>query len=142
MFDDEEQSENYDDGSREIDGYKIYRDQVEKEFFASLERGENISTFLYLPHFFISKNVKEQLDIFLLEEAYKNMFREKDLVETIYSDPYLSVVISDEKFKKEMLEQMLEHFTSSEEYEKCIKIKSELDKCTLKNKTNAQEKII
>ena len=137
MFDDEEYSENFEDESKETDGYEMYRNQVEKEFFAALDRGDNLSTYLYLPHFFISENVKKHLDIFLLEEAYKHMFEEKTSVETIYEDAYLTIVIKDEKFKEEMLEQMLEYFTSVEEYERCAKIKTELDKCITKTQEHA-----
>ena len=72
MFDDE-YSNGFDDDSDDGSGFEMYRKQVEIEFFKTLESGKSIASYLYLPHFFISDKVKEQLDIFLLKEAYNNM---------------------------------------------------------------------
>lgn len=113
----------------EENSYSAYKDQIEKEFFESLSKGENLSVYLYLPHFLISDNVKEQLDIFLLKEAYKNLFENENTeMDAVYADSQLVIVIKDQQYKREMLSQMLEYFIKKEEYEKCSKIKSELEK--------------
>jgi hypothetical protein len=129
MFDDED----YQDFGNEMsddDGFETYKRQVEKEFFQALERGEDIAQYLYLPHHFLSEKVREHLDVFLLKEAYKNMF-EHEIPDTVYSDSFLNIVITDPEFKKKMLNQMIDYFASQEEFEKCARIKSELDSMTV-----------
>lgn len=127
MFDDE--YSNFNEDSDESNGFEMYRKQVESEFFKTLESGKSIVNYLYLPHFFISDRVKEQLDIFLLKEAYKNMFEPFGNENTVYQDAYITIVITDNKFKIDTLKQMIDYFTSTEEYEKCSKIKAALEKC-------------
>ena len=126
-FNDEFENESG-DGEGEESSIAMYKKQIEKEFFRAIENGENFSVYLYLPHIFISDRVKEYLDVYLLEEAYKNMFVTREEIDVIYDDSNISVVISDPEFKEKMLEQMLEHFVKIEEYEKCAKIKNELEK--------------
>jgi hypothetical protein len=115
------------DGEGEESPVEMYKKQIEEEFFRAIEKGEDFSVYLYLPHIFISDRVKEHLDTYLLEEAYRNMFVAQEEIDVIYDDSNISVVISDPEFKEKMLEQMLEHFVKIEEYEKCAKIKKELE---------------
>jgi len=103
-----------------------YKTQIENEFMKSLERGDDISIYLYLPHFYISENVKKHLDIYLLKIAYTNLFEREDATDVIYEDQNLTITIRDEKFKIDMLNQMLDYFTKNEEYEKCAKVSEEL----------------
>jgi len=103
-----------------------YKTQIENEFMKSLERGDDISIYLYLPHFYISENVKKHLDIYLLKIAYTNLFEREDATDVIYEDQNLTITIRDEKFKNDMLNQMLDYFTKNEEYEKCAKVSEEL----------------
>jgi hypothetical protein len=104
-----------------------YKKLVEKEFLASLQRGEDISKYLYVPVSLLSQTVKDHLDIFLLEKAYENLFVRKHDTWTVYSDTYMNVFFSDDKAKIEILQRMLEHFQEREEYEKCSLIKKEID---------------
>lgn len=124
MFNDEYQE--FGEEMPDDDGFEIYKKQVEKEFFLGLEKGQDIAQYLYLPHYFLSDRVKEHLDVFLLKEAYRNMF-ENEIPDTVYSDSFLNIVITDPEFKKKMLNQMIDYFASQEEFEKCARIKSELD---------------
>lgn len=125
MFEDEYQ-EDFNDEMPEDDQFEIYKRQIEKEFFQALETGNNISHYLYLPQQFLSEKVKEHLDIFLLKEAYRNMF-ENEIPDTVYSDSMINIVIKDQDYKKQILNQMIDYFVMQEEFEKCAKIKSELD---------------
>jgi hypothetical protein len=140
-FSDDFSDEFENSNSNNDDPMSEYQLQVEKEFFRALEKGENISIYLYFPHMLISEKVKEHLDIYLLNEAYKNMFEVQEEIDAIYQDSQLSIIIKDEDFKEQMLNQMLDFFVQKEEYEKCARIKNELEKMKsiTKNKINGQE---
>ena len=125
MFDDDNDEENE---SQEDDTFAAYKQQIEKEFLTSMENGEDLTIYLYLPHVFITPKIKEHLDIFLIKEAYKNLFETDNEIPIVYKDPYYTAVLKDNIFKEKMLKRMLEYYTELEEYEKCINIKRELDK--------------
>ena len=106
MFDDDYDNDEENE-SQEDDTFAAYKQQIEKEFLTSMENGEDLTIYLYLPHVFITPKIKEHLDIFLIKEAYKNLFETDNEIPIVYKDPY---------------------YTELEEYEKCINIKRELDK--------------
>jgi hypothetical protein len=106
---------------------EMYRQQVEEEFFAAAERGESLLLYLYTPSLFLTERMKDRLDELLLEEAYHNLFVVQTENWTIYDDGYVVTVISDDNYRKELFEKMIEHFTSKEEYEKCAIAQKELN---------------
>jgi len=100
---------------------------VETNFFRALKEGEPLSVFLYVPHFTLSQKVKDYLDIFLLEQAYINLFENEQKEEVVFQDDYISIVIKDAEFKRDLLTRMINYYVEKEEYEKCAKIQKELE---------------
>ena len=127
MFDDDYNGDEENE-SQQDDTFDIYKKQIEKEFFMSLKKGEDLTIYLYLPHIFVTPKIKEHLDIFLIKEAYKNLFESDNEIPIVYKDPYYTAVLKDNDFKKKTLIRMLDYYTDLEEYEKCVNIKRELDK--------------
>ena len=73
--------------------------------------------------------MKAQLDIFLLNEAYVNLFDKNLGIEVLYEDDRLTIVARDNNYKREILNRMMEYYSSIEEYEKCAKIQKRLTEC-------------
>lgn len=125
-FDDFEDFDGENDDHEEEQEFGTERAHIESQFFSALKKDEDISMFLYVPHAYITPAVKEQLDIFLLKEAYKNFFIEKN-TDILYQDTFITIGVKDESFKIDTLERMLEYYMELEEYEKCAVVKKELD---------------
>jgi hypothetical protein len=127
MFNDEE-PEDFEEYS-ENDHINFQKIRIEREFFEAIDKNENISMYLYVPIQLLTDRVKAELDKYLIEQAYVNMFifnRDAD----VYHDGFVQIGVQDNKHKLRILNQMLPYFTEKEEYEKCIKIKEKIDTLT------------
>lgn len=108
---------------------ELVKQQLEEEFFVLVERGEDIRTYLYLPHTLLSESVRDYLDIFLIEEAYKEI-EAGNLSATsfiVYKDSVITVDLPTKEKRIELLERLINHFISKEEYEKCPKVQKLLN---------------
>lgn len=106
------------------------RKHIEDALQESLDNGEDISCYLYLPASLMSSKVKEQLDIFLMENVYKqivsgNLSKESFVV---YKDDTLKVKMEKPEKQMQLLERMMAFYLEKEEYEKCSNIKSLIEK--------------
>ena len=108
------------------DELERFRQEIENSFKNLLNNGEDVSGFLYFPYELLSDNIKRKLDIFLAVEAYKqlesgNISTEKFIV---YEDELSNIEIEEKDKQLKILENMITYFTSTEEYEKCARIKA------------------
>jgi hypothetical protein len=106
------------------DDLKLFKEKLEEEFDSLIKKGEDVRSFLYLPYNFLTPKIKEYLDTFLIKEAYKelesgNLSQECFLV---YQDTMLTVKLETTQKQLDLLNRMLDFFTSKEEYEKCAKV--------------------
>lgn len=125
MFNDRNSEDNED--QHENDELKRQMEQIEKEFFEALEKNNDISLYLYLPPNFLSQRVRDELDKYLMEQAYVNMFIMKNAENFVYRDGFVDIGVEDSTKKLEMLENMLSYFAEKEEYEKCATIRDEIE---------------
>ena len=124
MFNDrdsDEYPENFED-----DEIREQMEQIEAKFFESLEKDEDISIYLYLPFQFLTPKVKKVLDKYLMEQAYVNMFIRKDSSD-VYHDGRVQIEVTNPEHRLKMLEKMIVYFAEKEEYEKCARIKEEIN---------------
>lgn len=128
MLEDYDSEDQYDEFEGE-NSHLPYIELIEKDFFRDLKAGRSLNSYLYVPIEFISDNVKAQLDIFLLNEAYVNLFDKNLGIEVLYEDDRLTIVARDNNYKREILNRMMEYYSSIEEYEKCAKIQKRLTEC-------------
>lgn len=104
-----------------------FRKALEKEFFEMINRGDDIRAFLYFPYEILTESIKAYLDTFLMEEAYKSLMNgEKDGFE-VYRDDMLRIILDEKKQRLELLNRLITHYESLEDYEKCARIKNILE---------------
>ena len=112
------------------DELKMFKEKLEEEFNSIIANGGDIRSFLYFPHNFLSENIKNHLDEFLLMSAYKEI--ETGNVTTnsfmVYQDPLIIVKLEQKEQQIEVLERLIKYFLEREEYEKCAKIQTLLKK--------------
>jgi hypothetical protein len=103
---------------------KLFREKLEDEFNSLMERGEDVRCFLYFPYNFLTSNIKNYLDEFLMVEAYKEI--ESGALTpnsfTVYKDALITVKLETIEQQVELLERLLLYFTKREEYEKCERV--------------------
>jgi hypothetical protein len=106
------------------DKFESYKQDLEKEFDEVIERGGNVSYFLYFPYHHLTLKMKDYLDDLLMEEAYRQIalgnLHKTDFV--VYKDSLITVSLDTQEKQLEILNKMLEFFTNKEEYEKCSDI--------------------
>jgi hypothetical protein len=103
--------------------------QIEEEFFKLYNSGGDISFFIYFPYDIIPPRVQQILDTFLMERAYDKLSHtsQEDLnILNVYSDDSLNLIIDlkDNERKNHFLDDLINHFSDTEEYEKCAAIKT------------------
>lgn len=112
---------------------KMFKEKLEKEFNSIISSGGDIRSFLYFPHNFLSENIKNYLDEFLLLSAYKEI--ETGNITTnsfkVYQDPLIIVKLEKKEQQIEILERLIKYFLEREEYEKCAKIQTLLKEIEL-----------
>jgi hypothetical protein len=95
--------------------------QLEEDFLRLVESGEDFRFYLYFSPDMLTSRVRDYLDDFLLEEAYQNIASGKaspqDFI--VYDDHVMTVRLKEWEKKVEVINKMLSHFESKEEYEKC-----------------------
>jgi hypothetical protein len=129
MFQDDN-SEEYEEQPESNSEIRQQQEHIEKEFFAAIEDNQDVSIYLYLPFQLLSKRVRDELDKYLMEQAYVNMFIRKD-TKDVYHDGFVQIGVEDDAYRIELLEKMLPYFTTKEEYEKCANIRDRIEQ--LKN---------
>jgi hypothetical protein len=129
MFNDRESDDHED--NFEDEQLKMQMKHIEEEFFSTLKSGKDISIFLYLPFELLSQKVKDELDKYLIEQAYVNIFIKKSSSD-VYHDGFVQIGVDDENYRLTILQKMLPYFTEKEEYEKCVNIRDLITK--LQNK--------
>jgi hypothetical protein len=109
----------------ENDELEMYRQQIENEFFESVRQGENLSMYLYVPYLFITDRVRDRLDVFLIEEAFENLFVKRKPWIIYEDDRVVTTLADDEEYKRSFFQKMLEHYAAKEDFTKCAMIKNE-----------------
>jgi len=106
------------------DKFEAYKQDLEKEFDEVVERGGNVSYFLYFPYHHLTLKMKDYLDDLLMEEAYRQIalgnLQKTSFV--VYKDSLITVSLDTQEKQLEILNKMLEYFSNKEEYEKCSDI--------------------
>jgi hypothetical protein len=128
MFNDDN-SEEYEEQFGEDNELKQRQEKIEQQFFEALENDQDVSIFLYVPFQFLTERVRNELDKYLMEQAYVNMFI-KDSTD-VYHDGFVQIGVEDEEYRMKLLEKMLPYFATKEEYEKCANIRDRIEQ--LKN---------
>jgi hypothetical protein len=104
----------------------LFREKLEDEFNMLLEKGENVSSFLYFPYNFLTKRIKDYLDEFLMLEAFKEIENGNLTPENfmVYQDSLITVKLEKPEQQIEMMDRLLQYFATHEEYEKCAKVQT------------------
>lgn len=108
------------------DDMEHFMNRLELEFEALVESGEDIRSYLYLPHHYLTSKVKRKLDEYLMDEAYRQIDLgtiNKDSF-IVYKDDLITVKLDKTEQRVDLLERLLVYFTSKEEYEKCVKVQN------------------
>jgi hypothetical protein len=107
---------------------ELIKQRFEKEFIKAVNKGEDIRSYLYLPYEYLSEKVKNHIDEFLLEQAYKEIdFESFSNSIVVYRDGLITVKLEKKLQQIDLLEKLLTYYADKEEYDKCIKIRNLLD---------------
>lgn len=104
------------------DNMEQFMHRLEEEFNTLLEKGEDISSYLYLPHHYLTAKVKKRLDEYLMDEAYKKIDNLLSTSFVVYQDALITVKLDKKEKQVDLLERLLVYFTEKEEFEKCVKV--------------------
>ena len=101
---------------------EMIKEELEKEFLSLVAKGEDIRSFLYYPQHILTKKIRDHLDVFLMEEAWKAL-SSKDFDAncfTVYRDELITVTLPKKIQQVKLLERLISYFIIKEEYEKCF----------------------
>ena len=111
---------------------EMIKEELEKEFLSLVAKGEDIRSFLYYPQYMLTKKIRDHLDVFLMEEAWK-ILSSKDFDPnyfTVYRDELITVTLSKKIQQVKLLERLISYFIIKEEYEKCFLLSQILKQLT------------
>ena len=97
--------------------------ELESDFLLLLKENLDISHFLYFPYTVLTSVVREHLDSFLKDQAFKRIDEwEKGGEFIVYRDEYLNITMDTDSQKQTIISSMHDYFLEKEDYEKCARI--------------------
>ena len=116
----------YEEDSGEMnDIKKLQKEEIEKIFFDHMKEGKDIRIFLYMPVELLSIKVREQLDNYLADNAYENLFVKNQ--DFYYEDENTRLKPMNVEEELKHLNKMLKMYENEEQYEKCVKIRDKIN---------------
>lgn len=106
------------------DELETFKQMLDEKFDELMNRGEDLTSFLYFPHNFLSEKIKNYLDEMLIIKAYEQIEVGSLTADNfvVYDDEYMTIKLDKKEQQLELLDKLLNYFLEREEYEKCARI--------------------